>query len=72
MDNETDEGLMDETMGMHVGYVRVSKRDQNPELQRRELQTAGCERIFEEKISSREEDRPNSVLRTTIAARGMS
>jgi hypothetical protein len=45
-------------MGMHVGYVRVSKRDQNPELQRRELKAAGCERIFEESISSREEDRP--------------
>ncbi len=41
-----------------MGYVRVSKREQNPELQRRELRAAGCERIFEEKISSREESRP--------------
>jgi len=32
---------------MNVGYVRVSKREQNPDLQRRELQAAGCERIFE-------------------------
>ncbi len=45
-------------MGMDVGYVRVSKREQNPELQRRELRAAGCERIFEERISSREESRP--------------
>jgi DNA invertase Pin-like site-specific DNA recombinase len=41
-----------------VGYVRVSKREQNPELQRRELEAAGCERIFEERISSRKETRP--------------
>jgi DNA invertase Pin-like site-specific DNA recombinase len=40
-----------------VGYVRVSKREQNPELQRRELLAAGCERIFEERVSSREEKR---------------
>jgi len=32
---------------MKVGYIRVSKREQNPDLQRRELQAAGCERIFE-------------------------
>ncbi len=43
---------------MDVGYVRVSKREQNPDLQRRELSAAGCERIFEEKVSSREESRP--------------
>ena len=43
---------------MDVGYVRVSKREQNPELQRRELLAAGCERIFEERVSSREERRP--------------
>ncbi len=38
---------------MDVGYVRVSKREQNPELQRNELAMAGCERIFEERTSSR-------------------
>jgi len=41
-----------------VGYIRTSKKDQNPELQRRELETFGCERIFEEQISSRKADRP--------------
>ena len=44
--------------GMDVGYVRVSKREQNPDLQRRELAAAGCEKIFEERISSREQVRP--------------
>lgn len=45
-------------LGVEVGYVRISKREQNPKLQRRELSAAGCERIFEERISSREERRP--------------
>lgn len=43
---------------MEVGYVRVSKREQNPKLQRRELEAAGCGRIYEERVSSRQESRP--------------
>ncbi len=43
---------------MKVGYIRTSKKDQNPELQRRELEAFGCERFFEEQISSRKEGRP--------------
>ena len=43
---------------MRVGYIRTSKKDQNPDLQRRELEEFGCERIFEEQISSRKADRP--------------
>jgi DNA invertase Pin-like site-specific DNA recombinase len=43
---------------MNVGYARVSRQDQNPQMQRRELRAAGCERIFEERISSRKESRP--------------
>lgn len=43
---------------MDVGYIRVSKREQNPELQRRELEAAGCEKFYEERISSREASRP--------------
>jgi DNA invertase Pin-like site-specific DNA recombinase len=43
---------------MKVGYIRTSKKDQNPELQRRDLLTAGCEKVFEEQISSRKADRP--------------
>ena len=46
-------------MGLvRVGYIRTSKKDQNPELQRRDLLTAGCEKVFEEQISSRKADRP--------------
>lgn len=41
-----------------VGYVRVSKREQNPDLQRRELAAAGCKKVSEERISSRGQTRP--------------
>ncbi len=45
-------------LGVEVGYVRVSKREQNPELQRWELSAAGCEEIFEEqRTREREENR---------------
>lgn len=43
---------------MDVGYVRVSRNEQNPEMQRSELEASGCERIFDERISSRKESRP--------------
>lgn len=43
---------------MEVGYTRNSEKDQNPDLRRRDLVAAGCERFFEEQISSRKEDRP--------------
>jgi DNA invertase Pin-like site-specific DNA recombinase len=42
---------------VNVGYARVSRQDQNPQMQRSELEAAGCEQIFEERISSRKESR---------------
>ncbi|WP_390890768.1 recombinase family protein [Enterobacter ludwigii] len=36
---------------MQIGYVRVSTNDQNTDLQRQALERAGCEQIFEEKMS---------------------
>lgn len=41
-----------------VGYVRTSKKDQNPDLQGRGLEAAGCERIFEEQVNSHRAERP--------------
>lgn len=43
---------------MLVGYARVSTEDQNPDLQRRALKEAGCKKVFEEKASGAQRDRP--------------
>lgn len=43
---------------MLIGYVRVSTNDQNTALQRNALECAGCELIFEDKISGKTSDRP--------------
>ena len=50
---------------MQIGYVRVSTNDQNTALQRNALDSAGCELIFEDKISGKTSERPGlkKVLR---------
>jgi len=51
---------------MLIGYVRVSTNDQNTALQRTALECAGCELIFEDKISGKTSERPGlkRVLKT--------
>lgn len=43
---------------MIIGYARVSSKDQNLDRQINELKEYGCEKIFEEKISGKNFDRP--------------
>jgi len=43
---------------MLVGYARVSTQDQNPALQRDALTAAGCGKLFVEKASGAQRERP--------------
>ena len=49
---------------MKFGYARVSKNEQNLDIQLQKLQQAGCDEIFQEKVSGSKDDRSqlNSLL----------
>ena len=47
---------------MLIGYARVSTQDQQPHLQIDALETAGCEKVFKEKASGAQRDRPELQL----------
>src|SRR5574337_1129278 len=43
---------------MLIGYARVSTQDQNLELQREASAKAGCQKVFEDKVSGTRAERP--------------
>ena len=43
---------------MKIAYARVSTREQNLDMQVIALEEAGCEKIYEEKVSGVKVDRP--------------
>ncbi|MCJ2066515.1 recombinase family protein [Methylobacterium sp. J-088] len=51
---------------MLIGYARVSTQDQNPELQVDALERAGCDRLYVEKASGAQRDRPE--LKAALAS----
>lgn len=55
---------------MLIGYARVSTQDQNLELQREALTKAGCQKLFEDKMSGSRADRPGLVKALEILRGG--
>jgi len=47
-----------EMLNMKIGYARVSTLEQNLDLQLRALEKAGCKKIFREKVSGSNRERP--------------
>ena len=53
-----------------IGYARVSTDDQNPSLQIDALKVAGCDKIFVEKASGADRDRPVLAKALAFARQG--
>jgi DNA invertase Pin-like site-specific DNA recombinase len=47
-----------EMLNMKIGYARVSTLEQNLDLQLRALEKAGCKKVFREKVSGSNRERP--------------
>ncbi|WP_329911931.1 recombinase family protein [Serratia quinivorans] len=55
---------------MMIGYARVSTQDQNLDLQTEALTRAGCEKIYEDKISGVRSERPGLILTLEMLREG--
>lgn len=54
--------------GIRIGYARVSKQDQNLDLQTDALKAAGCTRIYKEKITGAKAKAPRPEQQTMVKA----
>lgn len=54
-------------MGRLIGYARVSTSTQSTDAQVEELKAAGCDRIFNEKVSSRTPEEKRIQLQAALA-----
>ena len=55
---------------MLVGYARVSTHEQNPALQTDALKQAGCQKVFEDKISGAKTERPGLAAALEYVRKG--
>ena len=55
---------------MLIGYTRVSTQDQNLDLQQEALKQAGCERIFEDRMSGGRAERPGLRMALELLREG--
>ena len=55
---------------MLIGYARVSTQDQHLELQREALVKAGCQKVFEDKVSGTRADRPGLAKALEVLREG--
>ena len=55
---------------MLIGYARISTDDQNLALQHDALAAAGCEKIYEDRISGARAERPGLALALEVARAG--
>ena len=55
---------------MLIGYARVSTVDQNPELQIKALENAGCHKIFTDKASGSDPERPGLAKAMSYVSAG--
>lgn len=71
MRNGSDGATLDLiTGGLKIGYARVSKQDQNLDLQIDALKAAGCTRIYCEKVSGVNDPRPEQEQMLKALRRG--
>lgn len=55
---------------MKIGYARVSSTDQNLDVQLKQLEEIGCEKIFKESISAKSSERPELISMMNFARAG--